>query len=47
LGPRLEELGILHEAIGRLRGKLYVYDRYLSILNEATEPVWHLSGERG
>jgi Fic family protein len=36
---RLEKAGILHEATGRQRGKLYVYEQYLSILNEGTEPV--------
>jgi Fic family protein len=34
---RLEKAGILREATGRRRGKLYVYDQYLSILNEGTE----------
>ncbi|HEV2998228.1 MAG TPA: Fic family protein [Solirubrobacteraceae bacterium] len=34
---RLERAGILREATGRRRGKLYVYDQYLSILNEGTE----------
>jgi hypothetical protein len=36
---RLEEAGILRETTGRKRGKLYVYDQYLSILNEGTEPT--------
>jgi Fic family protein len=37
---RLEEVGILREVTGRQRGKLYVYDQYLAILNEGTaEPV--------
>lgn len=37
---RLEEAGILREVTGRQRGKLYVYDEYLAILNEGTaEPV--------
>ena len=35
---RLEKAGILREATGRQRGKLYVYSQYLSILNEGTEP---------
>jgi Fic family protein len=34
---RLERAGILREATGRRRGKLYVYDQYLAILNEGTE----------
>jgi cell filamentation protein, protein adenylyltransferase len=33
---RLEEAGILREATGRQRGKLYVYDEYLARLNEGT-----------
>lgn len=33
---RLEELGILREFTGRRRGKLYVYDEYLTRLNEGT-----------
>jgi Fic family protein len=36
---RLEKAGILREATGRQRGKLYVYDQYLSILNEGTGPA--------
>jgi Fic family protein len=36
---RLEQAGILREATGRQRGKLYVYDEYLTILNEDTEPL--------
>jgi Fic family protein len=36
---RLERAGILREATGRKRGKLYVYDEYLTILNEGTEPL--------
>jgi Fic family protein len=36
---RLESAGILREATGRQRGKLYVYDEYLTILNEGTEPL--------
>lgn len=36
---RLESAGILREATGRQRGKLYVYDEYLMILNEGTEPL--------
>ena len=36
---RLEQAGILQEATGRQRGKLYVYDEYLTILNEGTEPI--------
>jgi Fic family protein len=36
---RLEDVGILREATGRKRGRLYVYDQYLKILNEGTEPI--------
>jgi hypothetical protein len=36
---RLENAGILREATGRRRGKLYVYDEYLTILSEGTEPL--------
>lgn len=34
---RLEKVGILREATGRQRGKLYVYNEYLAILNDGTE----------
>jgi hypothetical protein len=34
---RLEKAGILREATGRQRGKLYVYSEYLAILNDGTE----------
>lgn len=33
----LVRLGIAREITGRRRYRLYVYDRYLSILNEGTE----------
>ena len=33
---RLEEVGILREVTGRQRGRLYVYDEYLQLLNEGT-----------
>jgi cell filamentation protein, protein adenylyltransferase len=36
---RLEKAGILREATGRQRGKLYVYAEYLTILGEGTEPL--------
>lgn len=35
----LVELGITREATGKKRGKLFVYDGYLNILNEGTEPL--------
>jgi len=36
---RLEQAGILREVTGRRRGKVCVYDQYLSLLNEGTEPL--------
>ena len=33
----LVELGIARELTGRRRNRLFVYDRYLAILNEGTE----------
>jgi Fic family protein len=33
---RLEEAGILREVTGRQRGRVYVYDEYLKLLNEGT-----------
>jgi Fic family protein len=36
---RLEDLGILHETTGRKRGKVYVYDQYLTLLSAGTEPL--------
>lgn len=35
----LADLGIVREATGRQRGKLYVYDAYLDILSQGTEPL--------
>ncbi|MDX1979486.1 MAG: Fic family protein [Bryobacteraceae bacterium] len=35
----LSQLGVLREITGRQRSRLFVYDRYLSILNEGTEPL--------
>ena len=32
-------LGILREVTGRERRRLFVYDEYLKILNEGTEPI--------
>ncbi|WCB96646.1 hypothetical protein DSM104299_05411 [Baekduia alba] len=34
---RLEEAGILREATGRQRNRVYVYDKYLALLNAGTE----------
>ncbi len=35
----LEALGIVRELTGRKRGRLFVYDHYLDILNEGAEPL--------
>lgn len=35
----LVELGIVRETTGRQRGRLFVYDGYLAILNQGTEPL--------
>ncbi|MGI4791434.1 MAG: hypothetical protein ACRYFS_21610 [Janthinobacterium lividum] len=35
----LETLGIIHELTGRKRDRLFVYSRYLDILNEGAEPL--------
>ncbi len=37
----LVHLGILREITGRQRDRVFVYDRYLSILAEGTEPPFH------
>lgn len=35
----MRRLGMLHEITGRPRHRLFVYDAYLAILNEGTEPI--------
>ncbi len=35
----LVELGIMREITGKKRDKLFVYDDYLNLLNEGTEPL--------
>ncbi|TAN78457.1 MAG: Fic family protein [Magnetospirillum sp.] len=35
----LEELGIVIEATGRQRGRMFIYGRYLEIMSEGTEPL--------
>ncbi len=35
----MRRLGILRETTGRMRHRLFVYDPYLAILNEGTEPI--------
>lgn len=36
---KLQEFGIVREMTGKQRYRLYVYDAYLSILAEGTEPI--------
>ena len=38
---RLQEVGILREVTGRQRGRLYVYDEYLRLLNDGTTDEAH------
>ena len=35
----MQRLGILREVTGRERHRLFVYEDYLAILNEGTEPI--------
>ena len=35
----LVELGIVREITGFKRNRIYVYSRYLEVLNEGTEPL--------
>jgi Fic family protein len=35
----LQELGVAREVTGKLRGRLFVYDEYLKILEEGTKPM--------
>lgn len=35
----LVRLGIARELTGQRRNRVFTYDRYLSILNEGTEPL--------
>ncbi len=37
----LIDLGVLREVTGKQRGQMFVYDKYLSILNEGTTPLPH------
>jgi len=36
---RLEKLGIVREITGQRRNRLFVYDRYVQILSQGTEPI--------
>lgn len=35
----LEDLGVAREITGKSRKRLYIYDQYINILNEGTEPI--------
>jgi Fic family protein len=35
----LQKLGIVREMTGRQRNRLFIYKKYLDILNEGTEPL--------
>jgi Fic family protein len=35
----MQRLSIVREATGRRRHRIFVYDRYLSLLAEGTEPI--------
>ena len=35
----LEALGIVREITGKQRDRIYIYDRYVRILDEGTEPL--------
>lgn len=35
----LTRMGIVREVTGRLRNRLFCYERYLSVLSEGTEPL--------
>ncbi|MBV8895926.1 MAG: hypothetical protein JO051_05395 [Acidobacteriaceae bacterium] len=35
----MRRMGILRETTGRERRRLFVYEAYLAILNEGTEPI--------
>jgi hypothetical protein len=36
---RMQALGIVREFTGKKRNRLFVYDQFLNILNEGTEPL--------
>ena len=36
---RLQDPGIVREITGQRRSRLFVYDRYVQILSEGTEPL--------
>jgi Fic family protein len=42
----LVDMGIARELTGQRRNRLFVYDAYLNLLNEGTEPRWSESGAR-
>ena len=37
--PDLEKMGLVEEVIGRKRGRVFSYQRYLAILSEGTDPL--------
>jgi Fic family protein len=43
----MRQLGILREVTGRERHRLFVYEQYLAILNEGTEPLARISRREG
>jgi Fic family protein len=43
----MRQLGILREVTGRERHRLFVYEQYLAILNEGTEPLARVSRREG
>jgi DNA-binding transcriptional regulator GbsR (MarR family) len=42
----LVDMGIARELTGQRRNRLFVYDAYLNLLNEGTEPRWSESVAR-
>ncbi len=36
---QLQDLGLVREQTGRQRHRRFVYERYLAILNQGTEPI--------
>jgi predicted transcriptional regulator len=43
----MRHLGIVREITGRQRHRLFVYDAYLAILNEGTEPFQQVQSPGG
>jgi hypothetical protein len=36
---QLEKLGIVREVTGKERNRVFIYDRYMEILDEGTKPI--------